>query len=180
MSTTSLRAPSAAASAPAAVSALRLCTTPSASGATVEMTGIRPAAIRSVTAPALTAATSPTRPTSTASPSTVGRAARRGEQPGVLAGHADRERAVLVDQPDQLPADLADQHHPDHVDRLRRGDPQPAAELAVDAEPVQHGRDLRAAAVHHDRPEPDVAQEDQVGREGPLHLRRRSSRCRRT
>jgi hypothetical protein len=39
-------------------------------GATVEITGIRPASIRSVTARTLTSATSPTRPTSTGSPST--------------------------------------------------------------------------------------------------------------
>jgi len=60
-----LRASSAIASAAAAVSALRLCSTPSASGATVDTTGIRPAAIRSVTADTFTDATSPTSPTST-------------------------------------------------------------------------------------------------------------------
>ena len=41
-----------------------------------------------------------------------------GEQAGVLAGEPDRERAVLVDQPDQLALDLADEHHPDDVHRL--------------------------------------------------------------
>ena len=41
-----------------------------------------------------------------------------GEQPGVLAGEADGERSVLVDQADQLALDLADQHHPDDVHRL--------------------------------------------------------------
>src|SRR6266545_3313926 len=70
VSTTSFCACRATASAEAAVSALRLCTTPSASGATVEITGIRPAAIRSVTAAGLTRSTSPTSPMSTASPST--------------------------------------------------------------------------------------------------------------
>ena len=91
-----------------------------------------------------------------------------GEQPGVLAGEADGERAVLVDQPDQLALDLADQHHPDHVHRLGRGDPQAAAELRLDAEPVEHRGDLRAAAVHDDRLEAGEAQEDDVLGERPL------------
>ena len=51
------------------------------------------------------------------------------EQAGVLAGEPDRERAVLVDQADELAADLADEHHPDDVHRLGRGDAQAAAEL---------------------------------------------------
>ena len=70
VSTTSLRARRATASAAAAVSALRLCSTPSASGATVEITGIRPAAIRSATAETSTDSTSPTCPMSTGCPST--------------------------------------------------------------------------------------------------------------
>ena len=45
MSTSSFSAPSATASAAAAVSALTLCTWPSTSGATLETTGIRPASI---------------------------------------------------------------------------------------------------------------------------------------
>ena len=115
-------------------------------------------------------ATSPTRPTSTGSPSTTRVAAHRGEQLGVLAGQADGERAVLVDQADQLAADLADEHHPDDVHRLGRGDPQAAAELAGDAEPVEHRGDLRAAAVHDDRLDAGVAQEHHVGGERPLQL----------
>ena len=103
------------------MSALRLCSTPSASGATVEITGIRPAAIRSVDrATTLTELDVADLADVDRLAVHVRRAAHRGEQPGVLAGHADRERAVLVDQPDQLPADLTDQHHPDHVHRLRR------------------------------------------------------------
>ena len=85
-----------------------------------------------------------------------------GEQAGVLAGAADRERAVLVDQADQLALDLADEDHPDDVHRLGRGDPQAAAELRLDAEPVEHRGDLRAAAVHDDRLEAGEAQERDV------------------
>ena len=42
-----------------------------------------------------------------------------GEEPGVLAGEPDRERAVLVDQADQLALHLPDEHHPDDVHRRR-------------------------------------------------------------
>ena len=151
MSTSSFSAPSATASAAAAVSALTLCTWPSTSGATMEITGIRPASTRSRTASGRTSATSPTRPRSTSSPSTTVLVALGGEQAGVLAGEADGERAVLVDQPDELALDLADEHHPDDVHRLGRGDPQAARNSRLDAEPVEHRGDLRAAAVHDDR-----------------------------
>ena len=92
------------------------------------------------------------------------------EQPGVLAGQADGHRAVLVEQSDQLAPDLAGQHHPHDVHDLGRGDPQPALELGVEAEPVEHRLDLRAAAVHDDRPQPGQAQEDDVLRERRLEL----------
>ena len=77
----------------------------------------------------------------------------------------DRERAVLVDQPDHLPVHLAGEHHPDHVHGLRRGDPQPGPERGLDAQPVELGADLRAAAVHDDRAQPRVPQEHHVLRE---------------
>src|SRR5206468_3426016 len=77
-----------------------------------------------------------------------------GEQAAVLTRHADREGAVGVDQIHQLAADLPDQHHPDDLHRLRCRDSQPAAELRGDAQPVQHGRDLRATTVHDDRVHP--------------------------
>src|SRR5690606_32045843 len=73
VSTTSFFAPSATASAAAAVSALTLstCVGSSRSGAIVETTGMRPASSRSWTAAGCTSTTSPTSPTSTGSPSTV-------------------------------------------------------------------------------------------------------------
>src|SRR4051794_20263390 len=67
--TSSFSAPSATARAAAAVSALTLWTAPSGSGATEEITGIRPASMTSSTASGRTEATSPTRPRSTSSPS---------------------------------------------------------------------------------------------------------------
>ena len=54
-----------------------------------------------------------------------------GEQPGVLTGDADRERSVLVEQPDDVALHLADQHHADDVHRLRCRDAQPAGEHLV-------------------------------------------------
>ena len=92
-------------------------------------------------------------------------------QPAVLAGQADRERAVVVDQPDHVAVDLTHEHHPDDLHRLRGGDPQPGAELGRDAEPLEVRGDLRAAAVHDDRLEPDVAEEDHVLGEGALQRR---------
>ena len=91
-----------------------------------------------------------------------------GEQAGVLAGEPDGDVAVLVDQADELALDLADEHHPDDVHRLRRGHPQAALELRLDAELVEHLGDLRAAAVHDDRLEAGVAQERDVLGEGLL------------
>jgi hypothetical protein len=71
---------------------------------------------------------------------------------------------VLVDQPDQLATDLTHQDHPDHVDRLRRGHAQAAAELRGQPQPVQHRGDLRAAAVHDDREDPGSRRKTMSGR----------------
>ena len=71
MSSTIFAAPSATASAAAAVSALTLSTSPPSLLATVEITGILPSAISALTAPGLTETTSPTWPMSTTWPSSV-------------------------------------------------------------------------------------------------------------
>ena len=131
MSTSSFSAPSATASAAAAVSALTLCTRPSWSGATLEITGIRPASTRSRTASGRTSRDLADDAEVDLLAVDDGAGAPGGEQAGVLAGEPDRQRSVLVDQPDQLALDLADEHHPDDVHRLVGGDPQPALELAV-------------------------------------------------
>ena len=47
---------------------------------------------------------------------------------------------------------------------------RPPRNSAVDAEPAEHRRDLRAAAVHHDHPDPAQAEEDDVVGEGGLEL----------
>jgi hypothetical protein len=92
------------------------------------------------------------------------------EQTRVLPGQADGERPVGVDQPDELAPDLAEQHHPDDLHRLRGGDAQAAAELAGHAEPFQHRRDLRPPAVHDDRVDAREPQEHHVPGEGLLQL----------
>ncbi|MPN37413.1 hypothetical protein SDC9_184930 [bioreactor metagenome] len=94
--------------------------------------------------------------------------ARGGEQASVLPRQPDGQRPVGVQQADQFAVDLAHQHHPDDVHRLGGGDPQTAAELAFDPEPVQHRGDLRPTAVDHHRIHADRAQEDDVGGKG-LH-----------
>ncbi len=170
MRTSSFSAPSATASAAAAESALTLCTMPSTSGATLETTGIRPASMRSSTDSGRTCGDLADQAEVDLLAVDDGVGGLGGEQPGVLAGEADGERAVLVDQPDQLALDLADEHHPDDVHRLGGGDPQPAAELRLDAEPVEHLGDLRAAAVHDDRLEAGEPQERDVLGERPLQV----------
>src|SRR6185437_11431159 len=69
--TTSLAAPSATASAAAAVSALTLYTSPPVPRATLDTTGIRPSEIRAHAAAGSTDSISPTRPMSTGVPSTT-------------------------------------------------------------------------------------------------------------
>ena len=66
------------------------------------------------------------------------------EQPAVLAGEADGERTVVVDQVDDVAVDLADEHHAHDRHRLGRRHAKPAAELGVDAEPAEMLGDLRA------------------------------------
>ncbi|CKS80187.1 Uncharacterised protein [Mycobacterium tuberculosis] len=88
-----------------------------------------------------------------------------GEQLRVLAGDPDGIRSVRVDQVDQFPAHLTEQHHPGHVEHFGCGDPESALEVALDAEPPQHGGDLRPPAVHHDGMDAAVAQKRHVGGE---------------
>ena len=97
-----------------------------------------------------------------------GAATAGAEQAGVLAGQAHGDRAVLVEQTDELATHLAGEHHPHDVHDLGGGDPQAAPELALEAQPVEHRRDLRAAAVDDDRPQPGIPEEDDVLGEGGL------------
>ena len=67
-------------------------------------------------------------------------AALGGEQVGVLAGEADGVRPMGVEQPDDLALHLPGQHHAHDVHGLRARDAVAAAELARDAQPVEHRR----------------------------------------
>ena len=168
MSISSLSAPSASASAAAAVSALMLCTTPSTSGAIVDTTGMRPAAMRSSTAAVFDVLDVADQADVRGDAVDEDAAPHRGEEVGVLARHPDGVRPVRVDQPDEFAADLAEQHHPRDVEHLRCGDAEPALEVTRDAEPFEHGADLRATAMHDDRVDAAVAQEHHVGGERRL------------
>ena len=92
----------------------------------------------------------------------------RLEQVGVLAGQPDRERAVLVDQADELALHLAGEHHAHDLHDLGRGHPQAALELTRQAHPLEHRPDLRAAAVDDDRMQAGIPEEGDVLGEGGL------------
>ena len=91
----------------------------------------------------------------------------RSEQPCVLAGDADRERSVLVEQSDDVALHLTDKNHPYDVHRLRCRDAQTAGEDLVHAQPVEMGVDLGAAAMDDDHANAGVAKEDHVLGERP-------------
>ena len=169
---TSLCALSATASAAAAVSALMLSTWPSTSrsGATVETTGMRPASRMSCTAAGVDRLDVTDESEVDLLAVDVGAATARAEERGVLPRQPDRHRTVLVEQADELAADLAGEHHPHHVHDLGGGDPQATPELALQAEPVEHRGDLRTTAVHDDGTQPGIPQEGDVLGEGGLEV----------
>ena len=61
--------------------------------------------------------------------------------------------------------DGAGQHHLDHLDHRRVGHAQPVDEGGLDREPLQHGVDLRPAAMHHHRVDADLLQQRDVAAE---------------
>src|SRR5699024_10597753 len=87
------------------------------------------------------------------------------EHVGVLSGHADGERAVLIDQSDDLTVDLAGENHADDVHRLVGGHPQSRGEGRLHPCFVEHRTDLWSATVHHDGSQARVMQEDDGLRE---------------
>ena len=106
----------------------------------------------------LTAVTSPTKPS-------CGSRASALMSPASSPGHADGQRGVDVDGRDDVPVDLADEHHAGDVEGLGVGDPQPVDELGDLAEPGHELADLGAAAVHHEGAHADRAHEHDVGGE---------------
>ena len=89
----------------------------------------------------------------------------RADQVAVLARQADGDPAGPVDRGDDLLVDRAAQNHLDDLDRRLVGHPEPADEIALDLEPLQHLADLRPAAVNHDGVDADPLQQDDVVRE---------------
>ena len=59
--------------------------------------------------------------------------------------------AGLVDVADHLLVDRAGQHHFDDFERRGVGDAQPRGELRLHADALEHGLDLRTAAMHDHR-----------------------------
>src|SRR3954454_14585523 len=84
----------------------------------------------------------------------------RGEQRCVLAGDADRERSLLVEQSYDVALHLIDKDHPYDVHRLRCRDTQAAGEDLVHSQPVEMGIDLGTATMDDDHANAGVAQEN--------------------
>ena len=83
----------------------------------------------------------------------------------VLAAQPDGLAAGGVDVADDLLVDRAGQHHLDDLDGRRVGDAQAAGEFRLDAELLEHGLDLRAAAMHHHRIDRGLLEQDDVAGE---------------
>ena len=88
-----------------------------------------------------------------------------GDHVAVLAAQADGAAALGVDEADDLLVDRAGQHHFDHLDRGLVGDAQAIDEFRLDAELVQHGADLRPAAMHHHRIDAGLFEQNHVAGE---------------
>ena len=94
------------------------------------------------------------------------------EQAAVDARQADRVDAEVAQAGDELAVDDAAQDRGRDLERLGVGDPQPALELARDAEALEPLGDPLAAAVdEHDRPAPG---DDRDLARGPAPGRRSS------
>src|SRR5690606_21545194 len=62
----------------------------------------------------------------------------------------------------QLLVELAAEHHLDHLEGGRVGDADAAGEARLDAEALEHGADLLAAAVDHHHPAPHPGEQDHI------------------
>ncbi len=85
----------------------------------------------------------------------------RRDESCILARQADGAAAGLVDPAHQLLVDRA-QHHFGDFGRGRIGHAQPIHEAAFMAQPLQHRADLGPSAVHHNRADADLLQQDDV------------------
>ena len=157
--------------APAKVSALTLKVPPLAEVATGASTGIISLPSTWLSTVRSTFSGSPTKPRSTTfsmleSGSTTVRVTLRAvHHVAVLAAQPDGLAAGGVDVADDLLVDRAGQHHLDDLDGRGVGDAQAGGEFRLDAELLEHGRDLRAAAVHHHRIDRGLLQQHDVAGE---------------
>ena len=104
----------------------------------------------------------------------------RADQAAVAPGQAHGLAAGLVDQADDVLLHLAGQHPLDHFHGFGVGHAHALDELALLAQALQRGLDLRPAAMHHHRVHAhQLEQHDVLGKVG-LQRRDRSWRCRRT
>ena len=74
-----------------------------------------------------------------------------GELRSILARDSYGEVTVCIDEPDKFALHLADEHHADNVHGFRARDAEPTRERRRDVEALEHGTDLRTAAMdNHD------------------------------
>ena len=83
-------------------------------------------------------------------------------QPAVLARNAHRPATGAGDPADDILVDRARQHHLGHFGRGLVGDAQPVDEVALHPQLLEHGADLRAAAVDHDRVDANGLQQHHI------------------
>ena len=157
--------------APAKVSALTLKVPPPAAAATGASTGIISLPSTWLSTVRSTFSGSPTKPRSTIfsmleSGSTTVRVTLRAVTMLPSLPHSPIGLAAGgVDVADDLLVDRAGQHHLDDLDGRLVGDAQAVDEFRLDAELLEHGRDLRAAAVHHHRIDRGLLQQHDVAGE---------------
>ncbi len=89
----------------------------------------------------------------------------RTDQPAILTGNTNRQRARRVNQPRHLLIDRAGEHHLHHLDHGGIRNPQPLHEIGLDIETLQHGVDLRPAAMHHHRVDADLLEQRDIAAE---------------
>ena len=75
-----------------------------------------------------------------------------------------------VDVADDLLVDRAGQHHFDDLDGSGIGNAQAVDEFRLDAELLEHGRDLRAAAMHHHWIDGGLLEQHDIAGEVARHL----------
>ena len=92
------------------------------------------------------------------------------DQVAVLAADADGDAAAFVDVGHDRLVDRAGQDHLDDLHGRGIGDAQAVHEGALDADPLQHLVDLRAAAMDHDRVHADLLHQHDVARDQVAEL----------